>query len=74
MPTKKTPKLAAGDKDHGEGNYKAARDYDERTEKFVAGHKSEIGKMAKDAEKALAGKEGRQLRAAEAKGKSKARH
>jgi len=72
--TKKPTKIPAGDKEHGEGNYKAAKDYDTRTEKFIAGHKSEIPKLAKDAEKALSGKEGKALRAAEAKGKSKARH
>lgn len=72
--SKKPGKIPAGDKAHGEGNYQAAKDYDKRTEKFVAGHKSEISKLAKNAERSLSGKEGAELRAAEAKGKAKARH
>lgn len=59
---------------HGEGNYAASRDYDNRIEKFVSEKKSEIPKYAKDAEKALDGPEGDKLRAAEEKAKAKARH
>ncbi len=63
------------DKDlQGEGNYDAARRYDEGTEKFVASHKSDIPKMGKDAEKAIDGPEGDDLRKAEDVGKSKARN
>lgn len=69
-----TDKKKAQDKVHGEGNYAAARDYDNRVEKFVSEKKSEIPKYAKDAEKALDGPEGDKLRAAEEKGKAKARH
>ncbi len=69
--SKKIPK---GDKVHGEGNYEAARDYDKRTEKFIAEKKAEIPKYARNAEKALEGPEGEKLRAAEEKGKAKARH
>jgi len=67
-------KIAKNDKDHGEGDYAAARDYDKRTEKFIAEKKAEIPKYAKDAEKALEGPEGEKLRDAEEKGKAKARH
>jgi hypothetical protein len=62
------------DKVHGEGNYEAARDYDKRTEKFISEKKSKIPKYAKAAEKAIEGPEGAELRAAEEKGKAKARH
>lgn len=67
-------KIPKDDKVHGEGNYAASKDYDKRTEKFIAEKKGEIPKYAKDAEKALEGPEGDQLRAAEEKGKAKARH
>jgi hypothetical protein len=70
MTDKKNPK----DNVHGEGNYAASRDYDKRTEKFISEKKSEIPKYAKDAEKALEGSERAKLRAAEEKGKAKARH
>jgi hypothetical protein len=69
-----TDKKNTQDKVHGEGNYAASRDYDKRTEKFISEKKSEIPKYAKDAEKALEGAEGNKLRAAEEKGKAKARH
>ncbi len=66
----------AGAKDEieGEGSYTAARNYDEKTEKFVADHKSDIPKMAHDAEDALDGPEGEELKQAEEEGKAKARH
>jgi hypothetical protein len=66
-------KTAPKSKVQGEGDYEAARHYDEKLEKFVAEKKSEIPKMAKDAEKALDGPQGDELRRAEEKGKSKAR-
>ena len=72
--TNKTNKKATEDKVHGEGNYAASRDYDKRIEKFVSEKKSDIPQYAKDAEKALEGPEGEKLRAAEEKGKAKARH
>lgn len=58
---------------YGEGNYEAARDYDARAGKFVEKNKAKIPGYAKDAEKALAGPEGKSLRKAEEKGKAKAR-
>ena len=57
----------------GEGSYTATRNYDRGTEKFIAKNKGKITKMAKDAEKALEGPEGKSLRAAERKAKAKAR-
>jgi hypothetical protein len=58
----------------GEGDYKAARHYDEKLKKFVDEKRSEIPGMAKDAEKAVEGPEGPELRKAEEIGKSKAKH
>ncbi|HTW34152.1 MAG TPA: hypothetical protein VMD53_06015 [Rhizomicrobium sp.] len=58
----------------GEGSYKATRRYDKKVGKFVHDRKSEIPRMAKDAEKAIEGPEGDELRRAEEIGKSKARH
>ncbi|HTT99760.1 MAG TPA: hypothetical protein VMF58_17050 [Rhizomicrobium sp.] len=57
----------------GEGSYTAARNYDEEQREFVAENKGKIGKMAKDAEAALDGPEGDDLREAEAEGRSHAR-
>jgi hypothetical protein len=58
----------------GEGNYDAARRYDEKLGKFVTEKKSEIPGLAKDAERALDGPEGDALRKAEEAGKAKAKH
>lgn len=61
-------------REFGEGNYKATRDYNERTEEFLKDKKPEdIERKARDAAKALEGTEGDELRAAEQKGKSGAR-
>ena len=57
----------------GEGSYTATRNYDRGTEKFIAQNKGRISKLAKDAEKALEGPEGKSLRAAEKAGRARAR-
>lgn len=57
----------------GEGNYKAARDYDERTRRFVKDHKAEIDELADDAAEAIDGSEGTELEQAEAEGRSHAK-
>jgi hypothetical protein len=57
----------------GEGSYTATRNYDRAQQAFVAKNRGKIGKMAKDAEAALEGSEGKSLRAAERKAKAKAR-
>lgn len=57
----------------GEGNYEAAREYDERTQKFVKEHEGEIADMAEDAADALDGPEGADLEQAEAEGRSHAK-
>ena len=55
------------DKEHGEGNYKATRDYNERTKDFI-----ESGKVDEAAErsKPKSEKEAREMREAEEAGKS----
>jgi len=70
----KSPKSAPKDKVQGEGDYDAARRYDKGAEKFVADRKGQIEKLAEDAEQALEGPEGDELRKSEEIGKSKARH
>jgi ribosome-interacting GTPase 1 len=57
----------------GEGSYTAARNYDRETESFIVRNKSKISKLAKEAEKALQGPEGKKLRAAERVGRAKVR-
>jgi hypothetical protein len=69
----KTPAKRKSSKLEGEGSYTATRNYDKGTEKFIAQNRGKITKMAKDAEKALEGPEGKSLRAAEKKAKAKAR-
>ena len=58
------------DKEHGEGNYKASKDYNDATKKFV-----ESGKVDEAAEKAKPKNqnEAREMRDAEEAGKAKAK-
>jgi ribosome-interacting GTPase 1 len=72
-PAQKTAKAKKSGKLEGEGSYTASRNYDRGTEKFIARNKGKIAKMAKDAEKALEGPEGKSLRAAEKAGRARAR-
>lgn len=55
------------DKEHGEGNYKATRDYNERTKDFI-----DSGKVDEAAErsKPKSDEEAREMREAEEAGKS----
>ncbi len=62
-------KLPTETANEGEGNITAAREYNKKTEEFVASGK--VKEAAKKAEEALEGPEGDELRAAEAKGKAK---
>jgi hypothetical protein len=55
---------------HGEGNYTAAKKFDQAQEEFVTRNKDRIPELGKDAEKALDGPEGKDLRAAEERAKS----
>ena len=58
------------DKEHGEGNYKATRDYNDATKKFI-----DSGKVDEAAEKAKPKnqQEAREMQDAEQAGKSKAK-
>ncbi len=72
---KKDPDLKVPDpKIQGEGDYEAARRYRSDVEKFVA-DEGQVGirKKAVDAEKAIDGGEGEDMRRAEAKGEAHAK-
>ncbi len=58
------------DKEHGEGNYKASKDYNDRTKQFV-----DSGKVEEAAENAKPknDKEAQELKQAEEVGKSRAK-
>jgi hypothetical protein len=62
--------MAAQDKEHGEGNYKASKDYNDATKKFV-----ESGKVEGAAEKAKPKdqQEAREMQDAEKTGKDHAK-
>jgi hypothetical protein len=60
------------DKLQGEGNYDAAREYDEKATEFAKDQKK-VSDAAQKAKKALDGLERTELEAAETKGKSPAR-
>ena len=66
--------MTKNNKVEGEGSYEATRRFDKKEEKFVHDNKSKIPGLAKDAEEAIEGPEGDELRKAEEIGKSKARH
>lgn len=68
MATEKMP-----ESERGEGNYKASKDYDERSEKFVEKNRGKMDELARDAAKSVDGKEGDELRRAEKEGLSHAR-
>lgn len=57
----------------GEGNYKASKDYKERTERFLEREGDRVEDLADDAAEALEGKEGAELERAEKEGKSHAK-
>ncbi|MDB5673002.1 MAG: hypothetical protein JWO25_3961 [Alphaproteobacteria bacterium] len=62
----------ADTREFGEGNYKAAREFDEAQAEFVK-DEDRVEAAAKDAEAALEGPEGDELRAAEEEAKSHAK-
>jgi hypothetical protein len=64
-------RAAKSPKNEGEGSQSGARDYDDRTRHFVAS--GQVEQKAKEAEKAIEGKEGAALRKAEAEGKKHAK-
>lgn len=57
----------------GEGNYKATKDYNDRTEAFLDKNEGKVEELAEDAAEALDGAEGDELRRAEEEAKSHAR-
>jgi hypothetical protein len=59
--------------ERGEGNYKATKDYDRRSEEFVAENREELARLAREAAAALDGAEGEELKQAEDEGRSHAR-
>lgn len=61
-------------REKGEGSYRGTRDYNARTESFVEKNKSRIDKLANAAKDAVSGKDRAELEAAEAEGKSHAKH
>ena len=73
-PAKKTaPKKAAPKKKKqvmGEGDYQASRKFQKDEANFVKRHKAEIPQMGKDAEVAMNGSQGPELRAAEEEARS----
>lgn len=72
VPPKGANMATPGKGEYGEGNYKASRKFLSEQSEFVKKNKSKIPSMGKAAKAALDGKEGKSLRAAEAKAKSKA--
>jgi len=71
---KAAPKKKAGKrKTIGEGNYAASRRFDKDEASFVKKNKAAIPAMGKEAEKALDGPEGAELRAAEATAAARSR-
>jgi hypothetical protein len=68
MGTEKMP-----ESERGEGNYKATKVYDERSEEFLEKNRDKVDDMARDAADALDGKEGDELRQAERDDRSHAR-
>lgn len=62
--------MAQRDKEHGEGNYRASREYNEATKRFV--DEGRVEQAARDAEPADA-READELKRAEAAGKRRAK-
>jgi len=60
------------EKEYGEGNYKASRDYDEAAHE-TAQDTAKVEKAARDAEEALDSDEAAELEQAEAEGRSHAK-
>lgn len=67
------PVQPGGQEEKGEGSYAGTRDYNERTAKFMDKKGKSIKQLAEEAEQALDGQEGEELRKAEEEGKSKAK-
>jgi hypothetical protein len=64
------PTSTADKSQQGEGSYAGTREYDERTKQFLDKKGKDVPQLARDAADALDGKEGDELRKAEAEGKA----
>jgi hypothetical protein len=64
------PTSTADKGQQGEGSYEGSREYDERTKEFLAKKGKDVPQLAREAADALDGKEGDELRKAEADGKA----
>jgi hypothetical protein len=64
--------MAEDDKEYGEGNYKAAREYDDAAH-ATASDQDKVERAARDAEQALDGDEAEELKRAEEEGRSHAK-
>jgi len=64
------PPFAPGDKEHGEGNYKAAKEYDDATRRFAKSGKVE---GAAKAARPGSSKEAEDMENAEAEGRSRSK-
>lgn len=71
-PTRKQSKLGHESGNEGEGSRTAAKDYNERTGKFI--RSGRVAASAKEAERAMEGKERSELEKAETFGKRHARY
>jgi hypothetical protein len=68
---KRTVKKKTSNREFGEGNYKATQRFRKSEETFIARNRKKIPKLGKDAEAALEGPEGKDLRAAEAESRAR---
>ncbi|MEP6867255.1 MAG: hypothetical protein ABJA20_01950 [Novosphingobium sp.] len=73
QPTSQPQSGPQSDKVEGEGSYEATKDYDEDVSDFLKRRGGEVEKLAKDAEAALDGPEGEDLRAAEQEARDRAK-
>lgn len=62
---------ADGDKNQGEGNYEASKRFNADEKTFIDKNRADLHKLAKEAEAALDGPEGEELRATEADSKAR---
>ena len=66
-------KRKKSDKEYGEGNYAATRNFNRAQQNFVKSHRAEIPAKGMEARRALEGKEGKELRSAAARAKARSR-
>ena len=69
--TEQDDKTPAEGQNQGEGNYDASRRFDADEQDFIDKNRDALPKLAKDAEEALDGPEGEELRAADEESKAR---